>query len=151
FCATDRVVVAARRAGLDVIALPTYTPAWARPRGSTDKHPPDDPRAYGEFVRAAVTRYRAVGVRVWEVWNEPNIEPFWQPKPDPLAYGRVLAAGATAAHEVDPTTVVLTGGLAPAADAPDGSGVSPETFVRRLYDSGGLGGADGLAVHPRTY
>jgi hypothetical protein len=38
---SDRVVAAARARGIEVLALITYTPAWARPAGTTSKYAPD--------------------------------------------------------------------------------------------------------------
>ncbi len=37
-------------------------------------------------MQTAVKRYAPKGVKVWGVWNEPNLTNFWSPKPDPAAY-----------------------------------------------------------------
>ena len=87
---TDRVVKAAIDRGLDILAMPAYSPTWARPPGTSDHHPPLDPDAYARFVYAAVQRYAPLGVHTWEIWNEPNTSAFWPPKPDPAAYTQLL-------------------------------------------------------------
>ena len=49
---TDRVVFAARARNIGVLALAVYTPSWARPAGTSDKHPPTDAADYARFVAA---------------------------------------------------------------------------------------------------
>lgn len=142
----DRVVSAARARGLEVLALPGYTPAWARPAGTTDKFPPTNPIHFATFVGAAAARYTNQGVTHWEIWNEPNIKSFWQPSPDVAAYTRLLVAASAAIKLVDPTATVMTGGTSPALDQ-DG-GIAPLTFLRGVYDNGGGGAFDAAAHHP---
>lgn len=151
WCSTDRGVVAARAAGLDVIGLATYTPEWARPPGSTDKHPPLDVTSYAAFVEAAVARYRPIGVRVFELWNEPNIDHFWQPRVDAAAYSRLLVAGSAAARRAAADVVVLAAGTAPASDDPAGRSQSPVSFLEGIYAAGGGPAFDAVATHPYTY
>ena len=147
----DRVVTAVRSRGLEVLALPAYTPAWARPAGTTTHHPPTDPAWFAAFAGAAAARYAPAGVRVWEVWNEPNIVNFWQPKPDVAAYVQLLKATSAALRAAAPGVTVLTGGLSPASDTADGSYVDPRTFVKRMYELGAASSFDGLAVHPYSF
>ncbi|MCZ7536404.1 MAG: cellulase family glycosylhydrolase [Acidimicrobiia bacterium] len=148
---TDRVVNAARARGLDVLAMPAYTPPWARAAGTTDKYPPTNPDYYAAFVAAAVARYAPLGVRHWEIWNEPNISMFWAPKPNAAAYTTLLAKAAAAIRGVDPDAMVVSAGLSPAPDASDGTLVSPLTFLRRMYDNGAGPSLDAVGHHPYSF
>ncbi|MGH9180923.1 MAG: cellulase family glycosylhydrolase, partial [Acidimicrobiales bacterium] len=148
---TDRVVTAARARGLSILALPTYTPAWLRPAGTSDKQAPSDPAAFAAFVAAATARYAPLGVSTWEIWNEPNIVQFWQPRPDPAAYTALLVAASSAIKAVDPAARVLSGGLSPAVDAADGSQISPLTFLAGIYAAGGGPALDAVASHPYSF
>jgi hypothetical protein len=132
--AVDRVVDAARDRDLRVLGLLAYTPEWARPPGTTTHAPPLDPAAFAEFAGAAAARYRDT-VDAWEVWNEPNLPDFWEPRPDPAAYAALLAPTAAAVRAADPGTTVLTGGLAPAHTDGDG-GVAPGDFLAAVYPAG---------------
>ena len=147
----DRLINAAHARGLQVVALPAYTPAWARPAGTTDKHPPNDPQRFATFVQAAVKRYAPQGVKVWEIWNEPNLSIFWSPKPDPVGYTTLLKATATAIRAADPSVTIMTAGLAPASDAADGTQVAPVTFIESIYAHGGKGSFDAVGMHPYSY
>jgi len=147
----DRVVERARARGLRILATPAYTPAWARPAGTSDKYAPADPSAYAAFVKAAAERYAPLGVHHWEIWNEPNIEEFWQPLPNPGQYAAMLRASATAIRSVDPKSVIVSAGLAPAADSSDGKFVSPRTFLSKLYQAGARSSFDAVGIHPYAW
>jgi hypothetical protein len=147
----DRLVDAAHARGLKVIALPYLTPSWARPAGTNEKQPPDDIGLYASFVEAAVRRYAPKGVKVWEIWNEPNLSNFWSPKPDPLRYTTLLKAAAGAVRSVDPGATIVLGGLSPAVDASDGNQISPKTFLQRVYALGGGPSFDAVGMHPYSY
>lgn len=147
----DRVVAAVRSRGLQVLALPTYTPEWARPAGSNSRTPPIDPAGFAAFTAAAAKRYVPQGVTAYEVWNEPNISPFWSPKPDVAAYATLLKATATAVRAVAPSATILVGGLSPATDVGDGTRVDPRTFLAKLYALGAGASFDAVAVHPYSF
>jgi len=75
------------------------------------------------FVYAAVNRYKpggvlaqaqgwpdGAGITHWEMWNEPDLDIFWNSSlPD---YARLLKVGYLVARQADPQAVVLFGGLA---------------------------------------
>jgi len=84
---------------------------------------PDNPWAM--FVSEAVKRYMPDGilaqqrglndgVRVWEVWNEPDYAPFWQGGIP--AYARMLKTAAIVIKNIDPSATVMFGGLLYATD-----------------------------------
>ncbi len=147
----DRVVDAAHDRDLRILATPAYTPAWARPGSTSNKVPPADPATFSRFVGAAARRYAPRGVHHWEIWNEPNIVQFWKPQPDPEAYARLLIAAAVAVRAADPEAVVISAGLAPAADADDGQYVSPRSFLGRLYGAGAGSSFDAVGMHPYAF
>lgn len=151
WAATDRMVAAAQAQGLRVVALPAYTPSWARPEGTSDKYPPTDVSDFGRFVGEATRRYAPRGVHTWEIWNEPNASWFWAPRPDAAAYTALLVAAAEAVRAADDEATVITGGLAPGEDSGDGSLIDPATFLRQVYAAGGGGAFDAVAVHPYCY
>lgn len=147
----DRVVLAIQSRGMKVLALPAYTPAWARPAGTTSHHPPTDPAHFAAFVGAAAARYAPKGVLAWEIWNEPNIPNFWEPKPDVAAYVTLLRAASAAIRAVAPSATVVTGGLSPASDSSDGRYVDPRTFATKMYQLGAGSSFDALGVHPYSF
>jgi polysaccharide biosynthesis protein PslG len=147
----DRVVAAAAAHGLRILGVLAYTPAWARDPDTSDKTPPNDVGDFARFAGAAAARYAGSVMTAWEVWNEPNLSGFWQPRPDAAAYGRLLAAASSAIRSADAAATIVSGGLAPATDATDGSEQSPESFLAELLASGHGDAFDVLGAHPYSY
>ena len=148
---TDRAVEGAVARGMEVLGLLVYTPAWARPEGTSDKYPPEDVSAFRTFADTVARRYAHLGVRTWEIWNEPNLRAFWESGPDPTGYGELLSAASSALRSVDDGAVVITGGLSPASDDADGSEIAPVTFLDALYEAGVDDAFDAVGMHPYSY
>jgi hypothetical protein len=153
----DRLVAAAKARGISIVFTLAYTPAWARPSGATDdKFAPADPNSFGPFVRAAVARFAPQGVKVFEVWNEPNLPGFWKPAPDPVRYTALLKVAYANAKAADSSVTVLAGAFSPAGGYNDplcgGSGattqIAPVNFLEQIYANGGGGSFDALSTHP---
>jgi hypothetical protein len=152
----DPVIANAARAGVRVLATVYSSPTWAEP---TPETPPlgsslPDFRA---FARAAAERYGAGGtfwkinpdipelpITDWQVWNEPNSPLFWKPDPNASQYMTLLRAFRSAVKTADPTAQILVGGLFP---TPTG-GITMARFLAELYDAGGRGQFDAVAIHP---
>jgi hypothetical protein len=147
----DFVVREARERGLRILGVVSYTPQWARPVGRPGSDPPTNLDDYARFVGALAKRYGPQGVHHWEIWNEPNIAATWTPKPDPAKYTAMLKKAARAIRTADRKAVVLTAGMSPAWNAPDGSQVAPTTFLSKVYANGGRGWFDAVAHHPSTF
>jgi polysaccharide biosynthesis protein PslG len=146
----DRVIDGARARKLNVLPILTYTPAWAgRPDCSGQFCEPADPGAFARFAAAAVRRYAPLGVRAWEIWNEPNLTVFWKPTPSAAGYTALLRATTAAIRSVDPGAYVVSGGLAATSTA-DGN-VSQGAFLDGIGALGGLGLVDAVGYHPYTY
>ena len=152
----DRTIAAATSRGLDVVANLAYTPAWARPSGADDdKWAPSDPADYARFARAAVARYAPLGVKTFEIWNEPNLRGFWKPAPDAARYTQLLKAAYAEMKQADPSVTVLAGAFSPAGGYHDpscGNGPTADLnaldFLERMYAAGARGSFDALAHHP---
>jgi hypothetical protein len=103
-------------------------------------YPPQKMSEYGRIVRQIVARYSARGVHAYEIWNEPNLNWFWRPRPDPRQYVRMLRAGYRAVKSADPRATVVLGGLSH----------NDYKFLERLYRAGAGRYFDAVAVHPYT-
>lgn len=153
----DQLVAAAQARGLHVLGVLTYTPPWARrPSCNTDQTcPPTDPNQFAAFARAAAQHY-GNAVAAWEVWNEPNWDPFWK-NPNAADYVAVLKPTYSALKSVLPGTTVVTGGLAPYGDLAR-TGVDPlvavshpVNFLKAMYAAGAQGYFDAVGHHPYAY
>ena len=107
--ALDRSVDAANARGIRVFLTLGYTPVWVPrvSRARTDTAPQNDEPATSDewraFVTEAVRRYRARGVRHFGMWNEANLEQFWEQSAGIDAYvDKILVPGAAAVDYVLP-------------------------------------------------
>ena len=104
-------------------------------------------------MTALVTRYGPAGslwaerpdlprrpIRAWQIWNEPNLTRYWSAQPFARPYVRLLRAAHAAVHAADPGATVVLAGL------PNESW----TALREIYEAGGEGSFDAVALHPYT-
>ena len=117
--------VAARRPGRRSGASWPRSSRRYGPQGSLWAERPDLPR---------------VPVRAWQVWNEPNLTRYWSEQPFARSYVRLLRAADAALRAADPGATVVLAGL------PNESW----TALRRIYEAGGRGHFDAVALHPYT-
>lgn len=159
WAAVDEHVEALARQSLTEVPMMLAPPGWAQPaasanacqrRGGVAPERVDD---YARFVGAVAARYGRGGsfwqaqaadrpslpqrpIRTYEIWNEPNFDPFWCPEIDPETYARALAAAADAIHAADPQATVSVGGLVLLkSDMTRGShvvGMATRTFLERM-------------------
>jgi len=151
WAALDQEVAAVRAAGLSIDMIIIGAPPWAAVSSvAYDSSPqPADPATFGAFAAAVAARYGPQGVRDYEIWNEPNNIAFWQPTPNPAAYTADLVASYHDIKAVDPSAVVITGGLAPEAN--DGTNINEVTFLQDMYADGAKGSFDAVGDHPYSY
>ena len=100
-----------------------FTPIFADGSDSAGADVPMHPdNHWPHFVHYAVTRYKpggvlmqhnafdaGDGVRVWEIWNEPDVPQFWRGGAE--AYARLLKVASIVIKTVDPEARVVFGGL----------------------------------------
>jgi O-antigen/teichoic acid export membrane protein len=110
----DRVISAARAAGLKVTLRMVGMPAWALDEiVDGRRQPPRSDTELGQwatFVRTVMTHVQG-GVDYVQVWNEPNAPKYWPTGPDPVEFVRLLDVTHDVVKEVSPSTKVVSGGL----------------------------------------
>lgn len=98
---------------------PVFSDGTDRPGGNKTINPANP---WAEYVYATVNRYKpggtlarqenwpsGAGVRVWEVWNEPDFTVFWQGNVQ--EYARLLKVAYLAARQADPEAQIMVGGM----------------------------------------
>jgi len=128
----DRAMEDFRRNQVNLVVILCYGSAWAKEAPATE----EEMQRFGEYVFRMVDRYKG-WVKHWEIWNEPNILPFWSPKPNVAHYARLLQIAYERAKQADPDCTILGGALAGA----------DERFLRGMYEHGARGYFDALSYH----
>ncbi len=140
----DLWVIRAVQAGLEPVLQVRGAPLWAQrcagPR-ETDAPCNPDPATLAAFTTAAVRRYSGQypglpRVRYWQGLDEPNLSLFFNPQFDgnkpvsPLLYRTLINSFYAAVKAVDPSDLVIAGGLGPIA-VPKYT-IGPMRFTRLL-------------------
>jgi Cellulase (glycosyl hydrolase family 5) len=111
----DATIEAAEGAGLTPILDVLGIPGWARTIGSKKVGTPQSAQL-GLFATALATRYDGMdglpAVHDFMLWDEPNVSLHLNPA-TPASYRAMVNAFAASVHAVDPSNLVIAGGLDP--------------------------------------
>jgi hypothetical protein len=114
----DRVLDGIKAMGKEPFICLSYMPETMSVSGASRVVPPARYEEWAELVAATVRHVnveRRLGVRYWEVWNEPNLWGFWQGSYQ--EYLRLYDVTVEAALQTDPN--IRIGGPAVASYQPD--------------------------------
>ena len=100
-------------------------------------------QAFANFAAAAASTLANRNM-IWEIWNEPDNPPFWQPSPNPEDYMKLVQETVPAIRRADPQAVIT---------APALTGLEPKyqqawDYLERCFSLGLLTLVDALSVHP---
>jgi len=143
----DIYVNMAAENGVTLVGPLDYAANWAITDDDLGTLDPQDFANYAAYVSG---RYCDT-VKMYEIWNEENIYPFWRPEPDAEHYGEILKAAYTAIKDACPDAVVSIGGL---CSMTVGNFTHPRwEFLDKLYAAHPdiCEYFDTLALHPYTF
>lgn len=143
----DAIVDGARARGLEPVGIVGTMANYAKPAGSGILYGPrtaTERRAFATFAGQAASRYKGK-VAYWEVWNEPNLDQAWAPKPSPTDYLALLRVTTPAIKTANPSATVITGGTGGSTGAPD---ITQVDWYRSIYAAAPTGLFDAVGVHP---
>jgi hypothetical protein len=107
---------------------------------------------WAEFTAEVARRFPQAAAL--EIWNEPNLQGFWKPTPDPWRYAELVSVAYDAIKGARPGMTVLGGALAPTQTAQydvagNRSHMPMKEFLDRAYQAqpGLQGHVDGISFH----
>jgi len=126
WASTDAVMRGLRAHRIAVLVTLYGTPAWANGgRGANGL--PRSKYSLSAFAVAVAKRYP--WVRLWEIWNEPNLRRFLKPNSPRLYVQRLLNPTYAVLHNLRSGNRVAGGATSPRATS---SGLSPVGFMRGM-------------------
>jgi hypothetical protein len=137
FTRYDTLMDNATKYNIKVIAMLNYPPAWLNL--STKAYVPQEflPH-YLDYVNKTVRRYKDT-VSAWEIWNEPNLERFWDgPIED---YYELFDQAVDLIHDIDPDLYILGSSLSAAA-----TGWMPPN-LEQMFSLGIMEHVDAISIH----
>ena len=138
--AVDATLGALHARGITVLATLVRTPAWANGELAQNAAPTGR-YALAHFAMAVAKRYP--WLRLWEIWNEPNLQSFLKPNSPQLYVQRLLNPADAALHLLNPANRVAGGATSPRSTS---SGLSPVAFMRGM--SAAHARLDAYSHHP---
>ena len=153
FARADLIMRGLADRGITPILSVYSTPAWAsggavNAIGGPINRLAPDPKDFGDFMSAVATRYDGTfagpagdtlpEVRYFEIWNEPNLDGFFQvPVKTPAArldaYAALVAAAYPAIKDANPRAVVIVGVGGPRSST-TATGVGAIEWLRGLRE-----------------
>jgi hypothetical protein len=129
WASTDAVMRGLRAHRIAVLVTLYGTPAWANGgRGANGL--PRSKHSLSAFAVAVAKRYP--WVRLWEIWNEPNLRRFLKPNSPRLYVQRLLNPTYAVLHNLRSGNRVAGGATSPRATS---SGLSPVGFMRGMREA----------------
>lgn len=168
----DRIAGTLARYGIRWLPVVDLVPEWARAAPNARPGceqligrylPPreDAMTGFAAFAGALAARYGEDGtfwaahpelvprpVRTYEVWNEPNVDAYWNNAPDVEGYRAMYDAARAAIRAADPAARVLVGGVVwgGSVDCRPNT-ANGAAWLQQLASAPGWQ-ADGVAMHP---
>ena len=122
----DAILDALRRHHIAALVTLYGAPKWAN-GGHAPNFAPRSKWTFSAFAVAAAKRYP--WVRMWEVWNEPNLRTFLRPNSPAVYVSRLLNPAVAALHSVRRGMNVAGGVTSP---RPTPTGMAPTLFMRGM-------------------
>lgn len=140
FSAYDRLLDQLERHNLRAIFILDYgNPLYD---GGFSPHTDAGRQAFARWAVAAVKHFQGRGV-VWEMYNEPNILPFWSPRPNVQDYIKLAKTVGKAIHRVYPQAVIIGPALAGSVNKP-----GRQEFLEACFQAGLLEDWSAVSIHP---
>jgi hypothetical protein len=159
FSPYNQLVTNAAAYGIQIMPVFYDEPAFlsSRPKKAHNifNYPPKKMGTIAALAQAAVSYYGPNGtfwqdnptvpaepIRIWQIWDEPNLNFFWYPHASAKNYVKMLCAASKAIHSVDKGAEVVSAGMPLSTD-----GVNLYKFVRQMLGAGAGPCMNTLAVN----
>jgi hypothetical protein len=154
----DAYVLAAARHGTTILPILFHTPDFHAVRvDGKNACPPRTNASLAAYAQVLVARYGpngtlwaehpevpALPIRSWQIWNEPNLGPYWCGKANAKQYVAMLRAVGTAIKQVDRGAHIVTAGL---PDSKLGYATPLKRFIDQMYAAKAARYFDSLAIN----
>ena len=133
FAKYDRIVEILENYDIKILGLLNYNTPWSADAWNSAPNR----SLYVNYAKEVVKRYKKK-IKYWEIWNEPDDKLYWQPQDYMQSYTLLLKELYPALKKVDPTCVIVMGGIAK---------YIPQS-LKHIYVNGGKDYFDVVNSHP---
>lgn len=143
----DRYVNSAVAHGIDVYMILNYNNVIYAPSNGSGVTTQANRDAYARYCQAIVEHFSPIGVKHYEIWNEPNHGVlFWTPQPNANDYATLLHTAYDSIKAIDTTVTVIGCATSPAIENPSPY-IEGLDFIRDVFLAGGGNYMDAVSFH----
>lgn len=153
----DFYINSAKQRGIDVMLILNYNNPIYAPHAGSAVTTDSNRLAFAEYCKRVVQRYSPLGIKRYEIWNEPNILMFWDPAPNAQQYKLLLQTVYPVIKSVDTNITVIGCATSPAEGNPSPY-ISWLSYITQVFNAGGGSFMDAVSFHlyrvdkaPETY
>ena len=157
----DRYVLDAAKRNITLLPVLVNPPDFRSKKpargGTRYAYPPRDNADMANWAVQLVDRYGPNGslwrdnpgvtpraITAWQIWNEPNLAQYWQPKPNAQQYQSMIRTVGAAIKSRDPGAEIVTAGM---PDSRLSSAIRLQPYLKALYKGGGGSAFDTVAIN----
>ena len=143
----DHYVNSALTRGIDIYMILNYNNSIYAPSNGSGVSTQSNRDAYARYCQAIVEHFSPIGVKHYEIWNEPNHGVlFWTPQPNANDYTALLHTAYDSINAVDSNVTVIGCATSPAIGNPSPY-IEGLDFIRDVYAAGGGSYMDAVSFH----
>ncbi|NOZ61049.1 MAG: T9SS type A sorting domain-containing protein [Calditrichaeota bacterium] len=142
----DFYISEALKRNLDVLLILDYNNPLYAPASNSGVSTDSNRTAFANYCRQVAARYFPLGVKNYEIWNEPNIPIFWSPSPNAEDYFKLLEVAYPALKSVSQEIQVIGCATSPAEGEPSPF-IPGINFIQQVFDFGGGNYLDAVSFH----
>lgn len=145
--AVDRYVRSAILRDIDIYMILNYNNTLYAESNGSGVTTVENRQAYARYCQAVVRHFLPLGVKHFEIWNEPNHGVlFWTPQPDANDYTALLQTAYDSIKAVDSSAIVIGCATSPAIGNP-APYIEGLDFIRDVFAAGGGDYMDAVSFH----
>ena len=142
----DFYIQQAQLRGIGILLILNYNNSLYAPHAGSAVTTDSNRAKFVSYCQAVVSRYLPLGVKCYEIWNEPNIPMFWDPTPNANDYFKLLQAVYPVIKSIDTTITVMGCATSPAEGNP-APFISWLSFIGSVFSLGGGNYMDAVSFH----
>ncbi len=142
----DDYIRAAQRRGISVLLILNYNNPLYAPHAGSQMITDSNRTAYGKYCAEVVKRYSPLGVKQYELWNEPNLPMFWDPSPNASAYVKMIKAVYPQLKKIDSSITLIGCATSPLEGQPLPN-IPWTNFISGVVSDSGLFYMDAVSFH----
>lgn len=142
----DFYIEESRKRGIEILMILNYNNPLYAPHAGAGINTEENRLAFANYCIEVIKRYSPAGIKLYEIWNEPNNVLFWAPAPDAKDYADLLKSVYPAIKEEDTTVAIIACATSPLETTPPTQNTW-YNYIQAVFNNGGGDYMDAISFH----